>query len=283
VRHLPFVRGAVVLWDTLILGTRALLFSANVSLLEEPEDGEEADEPATLGGPLLWLTMAASLAFAIGLFFMTPLLVSWVAERVVTSHFVVNIIEGLVRLALLVGYLALIAKMPDIRRVFAYHGAEHMTINAYERELPVDVANVRKQSLEHVRCGTGFLLIVVLISIVVFTMLGRPNLFWLIASRILLVPVIAAIAYEVIRFGAAHVHNPIMRVILAPGLLMQRLTTRQPDDDMLEVSIVAFERVLVADGVMVAADATAGVLPVDQLGQPLLPQPVLGPGVAVAD
>jgi uncharacterized protein YqhQ len=134
-----------------------------------------------------------------------------------------------------------------------------------------------------VRCGTGFLLIVVLISIVVFTMLGRPNLFWLIASRILLVPVIAAIAYEVIRFGAAHVHNPIMRVILAPGLLMQRLTTRQPDDDMLEVSIVAFERVLVADGVMVAADATAGVLPVDQLGQPLLPQPVLGPGVAVAD
>ena len=283
VRGLPFVRGAVVLWDTLILGTRALLFSANVSLLEEPEEGEEADEPAVLGGPLLWLTMAASLAFAIGLFFMTPLLVSWAAERVVDSHVGVNVIEGLVRLALLIGYLGLIAKMPDIRRVFAYHGAEHMTINAYEKRLPVDVPNVRKQSLEHVRCGTGFLLIVVLISIIAFTMLGRPNLFWLIASRILLVPVIAAIAYEVIRLGAAHAHNPIMRVILAPGLLMQRLTTRQPDDDMLEVSIVAFERVLIADEAMAAADATQGVIPVDQLGQPLVPQPSLEPGVVVAD
>jgi uncharacterized protein YqhQ len=278
VRNLPFVRGAVVLWDTLILGTRALLFSANVSLQEEPEEGAEADEPVTLGGPLLWLTMAVSLAFAIGLFFMTPLLVSWVAERFVDSHFAVNVIEGLLRLALLIGYLALIAKMPDIRRVFAYHGAEHMTINAYEKKLPVEVPNVRKQSLEHVRCGTGFLLLVVLISILVFTLLGRPSLFWLIASRILLVPVIAAIAYEVIRIGAAHAENPVMRVILAPGLLLQRLTTRRPEDDMLEVAIAAFKRVLVADGLMTAADLKDGVVPVDQTGRPVLPE--LVPGVA---
>lgn len=276
VRGLPFVRGAVVLWDTLILGTRALLFSANVSLQEEPEDGKEAEEPVTLGGPLLWLTMAVSLAFAIGLFFITPLLVSWVAERFVSSHFTVNIIEGVMRLVLLIGYLALIAKMPDIRRVFAYHGAEHMTINAYEKQLPVEVPNVRKQSLEHVRCGTGFLLLVVLISILVFTLLGRPSLIWLIASRILLVPVIAAIAYEVIRIGAAHADNAVMRVILAPGLLLQRLTTRQPEDSMLEVAIAAFKRVLVADGLMTSAELSDGVVAVDQTGQPRRTEVVAG-------
>jgi uncharacterized protein YqhQ len=275
VRNVPFVRGAVVLWDTLLLGMRALIFSANVSLQEEQAgDGDgsgQAAEPTMLTGPLLWLTVGISLLFSIALFFVAPLAAVDVLERWIDSHFLVNLIEGILRLGLLVGYMWAISFMPDIRRVFAYHGAEHMTINAYEQRLPVDVAHVRGQSLTHIRCGTGFLLIVVLLSILVFMLIGRPAWYWLYLSRILLVPIIAAIAYEVIRFGAAHAGNRLMRAILWPGLKLQGITTRQPDDDMLEVAIAAFKRVLVTDELLAEAELDPSIVMVDTSGRPLTP------------
>jgi uncharacterized protein YqhQ len=267
------------LWDTLLLGMRALLFSANVGLQEVAPEGtageakDAAKEPEALTGPLLWLTVGLSLLFSIALFFVLPLVIIHFLDRWIASAFVSNVIEGIIRLGILVGYMALIARMEDIRRVFAYHGAEHKTINAHEAGLPVDVPNVRTRALEHVRCGTGFLLIVVLLSIFVFAMLGRPDLFWRIASRILLVPFIAAIAYEIIRLGAAHAENAVMRLILAPGLLLQRVTTREPDDAMLEVAIAAFKQVLVSDGVIERVDLDPSVVAVDQLVKPrALPQ-----------
>lgn len=279
VKGWPFIRGAVVLWDTLLLGMRSLIFSANASLTEEEVDENgEAEEPALLTGPFLWLTVGLSLLFSIGLFFVLPLAAIWVLDRWIASDLVSNLIEGVIRLAVLIGYMSFIARMEDIRRVFGYHGAEHKTINAWEAGLPVTVDSVRRQGISHVRCGTGFLLLVVVISVFVFALLGRPPIEWRIASRIFLVPVIAAIGYEVIRFGAAHADHIIMKVILWPGLILQRVTTREPDDGMLEVAIAAFKRVAVRDAEMDAAAIDDGVVPVDQLGQPLLsPQPMVQP------
>ncbi len=292
VRNWPFIRGVFVLWDTLLLRMRALIFSANVGLQEvEGEEREASDndkdkkkeEPTMLTGPLLWATVGFSLLFSIALFFVAPLAAVDLLERWIDSHLLVNVIEGILRLALLVGYMYAISFMPDIRRVFGYHGAEHMTINAYEKNLPTTVENVREQPLTHIRCGTGFLLIVVLLSIIVFIMIGRPAWYWLYSSRVLLVPVIAAIAYEVIRIGAANSENPIMRAILAPGLLLQGVTTRTPDDSMLEVAIAAFKRVLATDAVIAEAELDPSIIPVDTMGRPLVPAlepvPVAADGV----
>lgn len=291
VRNAPFVRGAVVLWDTMLLGMRALIFSANVGLQENSEefverenakaakDGKASAEPSMLTGPALWATVALSLVFSIALFFVAPLVAVDILERWIDSHFVVNIIEGVLRLGLLVGYMWAISHLEDIRRVFAYHGAEHMTINAYEKGLPIDVENVRKQPLQHVRCGTGFLLIVMVLSVLLFLMIGRPAWYWLYGSRIVLVPVIAAVAYEIIRVGAANAENPLVRAILLPGLALQGITTRQPDDEMLEVSISAFKRVLVTDAVIAESELDPAVVPVDTLGRPLFPMPIPVGGV----
>ncbi len=229
----------------------------------------EPEEPETLTGVVLWVTVAFSLLFSIGIFFVVPVAASAWLERFISSHLVVNIIEGILRLALLIGYLVLIARTEDIRRVFAYHGAEHKTINAYEKNLPLDVEHIRPQPLEHIRCGTGFLLLVVLISIVVFSMLGRPSLFWLITSRIVLVPVIAAIGFEVIRFSARHAESTAVKIILAPGLALQRLTTREPEDDMLLVAVAAFKRVAARDGVIAESELNDGAILVDDMGRPL--------------
>jgi uncharacterized protein YqhQ len=289
VRNWPFIRGVFVLWDTLLLGMRALIFSANVGLQEvegeEPKLGKDGkpEEPSMLSGPLLWATVAVSLLFSIALFFIVPLVAVELLERWVDSHFVINVIEGALRLGMLIGYMWAISLMPDIRRVFAYHGAEHMTINAHEAGLPSTVENVRKQSLTHIRCGTGFLLIVVLISVLVFIMIGRPAWYLLYGSRIVLVPFIAAIAYEVIRIGAARAENPIMRAILTPGLLLQGVTTRTPDDSMLEVAIAAFKRVLATDAVIAEAELDPSIIAVDTMGRPLVPAlepvPVAADGV----
>ncbi len=277
VRNWPFIRGVFVLWDTLLLGMRALIFSANVGLQEvegeEPKtdkDGKQ-EEPAMLTGPLLWATVGFSLLFSIALFFVAPLAAVDLLERWIDSDLLVNVIEGILRLGLLVGYMYAISFMPDIRRVFGYHGAEHMTINAHESNLPTTVENVRRQPLTHIRCGTGFLLIVVLLSVIVFIMIGRPAWYWLYLSRIVLVPVIAAVAYEVIRIGAANADNPIMRAILAPGLLLQGVTTRTPDDGMLEVAIAAFKRVLATDAVIAEAELDPSIIAVDTMGRPLVP------------
>lgn len=279
IRNWPLVRGVFVLWDALLLGMRALVLSANVAFVGESDaagaPNQPPAEPSGIGGPVLWLTVGVSLAFGVGLFFVLPLLVIAFLDRWIVSALVSNLVEGLIRLALLLGYLALIGRLPDIRRVFGYHGAEHKTINAYETGAPLDVASVQRQSTLHTRCGTGFLLLVVLFSIVVFAFLGRPPLPLRILSRIVLVPAIAAGAYEFIRFGAAHYGNRLVRLLLTPSLALQKLTTREPDDAMVEVSIVAFKRVLVADERLTLEEAALeGAVPVDVNGAPL-PAPTL--------
>ncbi|MGQ9568750.1 MAG: DUF1385 domain-containing protein [Anaerolineae bacterium] len=239
--QLPFVRGLGMLWDALGLGIRALLFSADVALDEEGK-GE-----ATFSGPLAWGTVALSLAFGVALFFVLPLLlVGWV-DRYIHSALVSNLLEGAVRIAIFLGYLAAVGLLPDIRRTFAYHGAEHKTINAYEEGEPLEVARIQRHTTAHIRCGTAFLLWVVVVSILLFALLGRPPLALRILSRILLLPVIAGLSYEMIRFSARHKANPLVRALAGPSLALQRLTTREPSDDMVEVAIAALRPVLQAE------------------------------------
>lgn len=290
VRHWPLVRGAFVLWDALLLGMRALTLSANVAIIGEElasgadgtgQRGEEV--PAGVAGPMLWVTVAIALAFAVGLFFVLPLLIIHFLDRWIASAVVSNLVEGVIRLAILLGYLLLIGQMRDIRRVFGYHGAEHKTINAYEAGEPLDVPSVQRQSTLHTRCGTGFLLVVVLLSIVVFVFLGRPPLPLRILSRIVLVPAIAAVAYEFIRFGAAHYGNRLVRLLLTPSLALQRVTTREPEDGMVETAIVALKRVLIADEQLTHEEAGLdAIVAVDAAGRPVrVPEPEMAPLVTL--
>lgn len=237
--RVPFVRGLGMLWDSLGLGMRALMFSADVAMGDEGE----------FGGPLAWGTVAASLAIAVGLFFLAPAAAADGLHRLlgIGSPFVGNIIEGIIRLALVIGYIWAIGRMEDIERVFAYHGAEHKTINAYEDGAPLTPESVARYPLEHPRCGTGFLLVVVVISVLVFSVLGRPPILVRLASRVVLIPVIAGIAYEYIKLLARHTDKPLGRVLVAPQLWLQKLTTREPSADMLEVGILALERVLASE------------------------------------
>jgi len=285
VRHWPLVRGVFVLWDALLLGMRALTLSANVAIAGEepagPGAGEEA--PAGVAGPMLWVTVAIALAFAVGLFFVLPLVIIHFLDRWIASAVVSNLVEGVIRLAILLGYLLLIGQMRDIRRVFGYHGAEHKTINAYEAGEPLDVPAVQRQSTLHTRCGTGFLLVVVLLSIVVFVFLGRPPLPLRILSRIVLIPAIAAVAYEFIRFGAAHYGNRLVRLLLTPSLALQRVTTREPEDGMVETAIVALKRVLIADEQLTHEEAGLdATVAVDAAGRPVpVPEPEVAPLVTL--
>jgi uncharacterized protein YqhQ len=193
--------------------------------------------------------MILALVLAGAVFFVLPVLLTNAADRYIGSPLLSNVVEKVIRLGLILGYMFAIGQVADVKRVFSYHGAEHKTINAYEAGVELNVPNVRPFTLLHPRCGTTFLLIVVIVSFVVFALLGRPPLVERLISRIALIPVIAGLAYEVVRFGAANYHRPIVRAILAPGLAVQRLTTREPDDSMLEVAIAALKRVLADEGV----------------------------------
>ena len=231
-KKIPFLRGLVLLWDALGLGMRALTISANT----------QTGEDEKLEGPALWLTMGAAFVIGIGLFLLGPAAIGQLAERFLgIGAWWGNVLEGLVRLALLVGYVWAIGFMPDIQRVFAYHGAEHKTINAFEAGVELTPENVARFSVEHPRCGTAFLLTLVLISVLLFSLLGPLPWLWRLASRILLLPVLAGLAYEYIRWTASHIHLPWVRFIVRPNLALQRLTTREPSLDMLEVSIAAFQ------------------------------------------
>ncbi len=253
ISRIPFVRGLTMLWDALGLGVRSLMFSANVAM------GEEGDE--VFSGPVAWGTLLVSLAFGVGLFFMLPAAVAALVDRWIASSLLSNLFEGLVRLLLLVGYIWLIGLMPDIRRVFRYHGAEHKTINAYESGADLTPQSVSRFTTLHPRCGTAFLLSVVVISVLLFSLLGRPALWLRLASRILLIPVIAGIAYEYIRFSARHLDKAWMRVIAAPNLALQRLTTREPDAQMLQVAITAFNCMMEAEKASVeVVEAQAGAV-----------------------
>ncbi|MEK7777104.1 MAG: DUF1385 domain-containing protein [Chloroflexota bacterium] len=242
IRRVPLVRGIVVLVETLVLGTRALMYSANVSIEQE---GKE------MGRWSMGVTMTISLGFAVGIFFLLPLLVASLFHGFlgpgVGGDILFNVVEGGVRLALFLGYVWGIGFIPDIRRVFAYHGAEHMTVKAYEANDPLEIAHIRKYSTAHPRCGTAFLLVVMVMAILVFAFLGRPPIFWLVLSRIVLVPVIAGLAYEVIRFSGGHQNSALVRLVVAPSLMLQALTTRQPDDDQIRVAVHAMRTTLAAD------------------------------------
>jgi hypothetical protein len=240
----PLVRGLVVLYETLVVGTRWLVRSANVQAQQE---GVE------LGRGAVALMLGLTLLAGVGIFFLFPLLVASVTAANVQNGLVQHLIEGLVRVAIFLGYLVLIGRAPDIRRVFQYHGAEHMTIHALEAGDPLTVAEVRKYPTAHQRCGTEFLVVVILLSIVAFSLVGRQDPLIMVGSRILLIPVIASVGYEILRFGARHRANPVMKWLLYPGLIVQMITTKQPEDGMIEVAIVSMEQALEADGEPVPA------------------------------
>ncbi len=275
VLRLPFVRGVLLLWDVLVLGTRLMTLAANIAsgavapealTHAAPEEGpnrgqarseDEPESPPRIGGVALAFSLLISLGFAVAIFFLLPLLITSLLHNQVGTGWLNLALEGAIRLALLVGYLYVIGRVPDIQRVFGYHGAEHKAINAMEHGDPLDVAHVRRASRVHTRCGTGFLLIVMVVSIFVFALVGTPALPIKVISRIVLIPVVAGIAYELMRLGAANYRFRIVRWLLAPGLALQGLTTREPDDSMLECAIAALQRVLARD----RADVTEDVKP----------------------
>jgi uncharacterized protein YqhQ len=241
--RLPVIRGVIALGESLAIGFRALAISANYAAQEDGDDGEVSTE---LSRGALIFAFAIAIGFAVMLFKVTPALVtSWLPIDA-TGTFVV--VEGLIRVAIFILYLALISLLPDLRRVFQYHGAEHKAINALEAGEELTPERVQRHSLIHPRCGTAFLLWVMVIAIFVFAFVGQPVWYWLIASRILLLPVIAGIAYELIRFAGKRADNRVLMTLLAPGLWLQRLTTREPTLDQIEVSIRALKEVLRLEG-----------------------------------
>jgi uncharacterized protein YqhQ len=228
---LPFLRGVIALWDAMGLGMRALTMSANV----------QTGEDEKLEGPALYLTIGIALAIGIGVFFLAPAVAGQLGENLLSvNSWWSNLAEGIIRLALLIAYIWAIGKMPEIRRVFAYHGAEHKTINAFEAGADLTPESVARYPLEHSRCGTAFLLTLMLISVVVFSLLGPMPVGLRLASRVLLLPVLAGLAYEYIRWTAKNISSPLVRWMIKPNLALQRLTTREPSLEMLEVSIAAF-------------------------------------------
>ncbi|MAU09278.1 MAG: hypothetical protein CL607_05610 [Anaerolineaceae bacterium] len=282
----PFVRGLVGLWDALGLGMRALMWAADVAL------GEEED--ISFNGPIGFATVAVSLVLGIGLFFLLPttlatgigsalgisapepvfeeanpdateaaveaddggqLFIFYEALPIGVEATIINFIEAVVQLGILIIYISVIGQLNDVKRLFGYHGAEHKTINAYEAGDELTPEIVSTYPIEHPRCGTAFLLTVVFVSVFVFSLLGRPPFIWLIISRVVLIPVIAGIAYEYLKWSADNLHRPWVRVIVKPNLMLQHLTTREPDLTMCEVAITSFKRVLYSEGLIDEAEA----------------------------
>jgi uncharacterized protein YqhQ len=228
---IPFLRGIVMLLDALLLGIRALTISATT----------QTGEDEKIEGPVLYVTLFISIAIGVGLFFLAPAAIGQLAERYLgIGAWGGNLLEGLVRLISLVGYIWAVGYMPEIRRVFAYHGAEHKTINAYEAGVELTPENVASFSVEHPRCGTAFLLTLVLLSILIFSLLGPLPTTLRLASRIIFLPLIACLAYEYIRWTANHLDSRLVQLLVKPNLALQHLTTREPSTEMLEVSIAAF-------------------------------------------
>lgn len=278
--RLPFLRGMLLLWEMLVLGTRMMTLATNIfigaidpdelmrqqhapqhahknapnaaeqSIADTPESGaavETEEAVAGIGGPQLILTLLVSLSFAVAIFFVGPLLITNLFSHQIGQGWLNLTLEGVLRLALLLAYLLLIGRVPDIQRVFGYHGAEHKAINAMEHGDPLDIPHVRRASRVHTRCGTGFLLLVMVVSIFVFALISSPSLLIKILLRIVLVPVVAGISYELMRLGAANYRFRVVRWLLAPGLALQNLTTREPDDSMIECAIAALKRVMQRD------------------------------------
>ena len=239
-RRIPLVRGVLVLAETLVIGMRAYTIGANLQIKDAGED-----EDAEIGALGMGLMTAVAFVFGIALFFLLPLFLSRPVEE--QSHFLANVVEGLARLVIFLVYIWAIGLMKDIKRMYGYHGAEHMTIHALEHGLPLIPSEIRKFSPAHPRCGTSFLLTVVVVSIIVFMFVPREPLWMLIGSRIVLIPVIAAISYEFIRFTGLHSGNVFADLVGMPNLWLQKLTTAQPDDEMIEVAVAAMETAIEID------------------------------------
>jgi uncharacterized protein YqhQ len=253
--RLPVVRGVVALGESLAIGFRALSVSANYAAAEEAEGDTE---PAEIGRWAIIFSFAVAIGFVLMVFKVGPALLTDLLPISSDGWFV--IVEGLIRVTIFVAYLALLSLIPSLRRVFQYHAAEHKAINAYEAGEDLTPQTVQRYSLIHPRCGTAFLLWVMVVGVFVFATIGRPAWYWLIVSRILLLPVIAGIAYELIRFAGKHQDNRILMTLLAPGLWLQRLTTREPALDQLEVSIRALREVLEREGRLTPADRRVEVM-----------------------
>ena len=277
----PFLRGLIGLWDALGLGIRALMWSADVALDEE--------ENISFSGPIGWITIAVALLIGVGIFFLLPttaatgigsllglsatageIVVDEAGNEVVAESpnflfyealpigvdaFLINLIEGVVQLAILVVYIWFVGRTSDGKRIFAYHGAEHKTINAYEAGDDLEPEIVSQHPIEHPRCGTAFLLTVVFVSVFLFSLIGRPPFALLILSRVLFIPVIAGVAYEFLKYTASNLDKAWIRFMIQPNLALQHLTTNEPSLDMIEVAIVSFKRVLLSEGLIEAAEA----------------------------
>jgi len=238
ISRIPFLRGLVMLWDALGLGIKALMMSADVA----------AGEELSLSGPLSWGVVFLGVGLGVGLFMLLPSFL--VGLLAIPSEWLSSLLEGIVRLGLVVGYVWVAGFLPDMRRVFAYHGAEHKTVNAYEAGAELTVGGVRSFSTAHTRCGTSFLLTLIVITVLIFAPLNPPSLLWRLLSRIVLLPVIAGASYEFIRLAARFADRPWMQVLVTPNLALQRLTTREPDDRMLEVALAALKAVLAGESVI---------------------------------
>jgi len=237
-RKVPLIRGILVLIETMLLGIKSLVFSAEVSTEEEEEK---------LSGRATGGIVAGSIAFAVAVFFIAPLFLTRTLDSYIESSIVFHLVEGFIRMAIFLAYLKILTLIPSLGRIFAYHGAEHKAVNAYEAGVPLEMEAVKKCSTAHTRCGTSFLFVVMIIAIVVFALIGRPSLWLMVLSRVALVPVIAGLGYEVTQFGARHTGSSFVRAFLAPGLWLQRLTTREPDDSQLEIGISALRRAVEID------------------------------------
>ncbi len=237
-RKVPLIRGILALIEAMVLGIKSLVYSAEVSTEEEEEK---------LSGRAIGGIVAGSIAFAVAVFFIAPLFLTRTLDSYIESSFGFSLVEGFIRVAIFLAYLKILTLIPSLRRIFAYHGAEHKTVNAYETGAPLELEAVRKFSTAHTRCGTSFLFVVMIIAIVVFAFIGRPSLWQMVLSRVALVPVIAGLGYEVTQFGARHTGSSFIRAFLAPGLWLQRMTTREPDDSQLEIGISALRRAVEID------------------------------------
>ncbi|MFC1903402.1 DUF1385 domain-containing protein [Chloroflexota bacterium] len=237
-RRTPLIRGIIILIEAMVIGIKSLIFSANVSLEEEEEE---------LSGKTAWIPIAIAMVLAIVLFLIIPLFLTRLINPYINSSMVFHLIEGFIRLVIFIVYLKIIGLASDIKRVFTYHGAEHKVVNAYEADAPLEVEKIRKHDTAHVRCGTSFLFVVLIIAIVVFALIGRPSVWIMVLARIMLIPVIAALGYEVIHFGAKHHKNALVRAVLIPGLWLQELTTKEPDDSQMEVALAALQKAIEID------------------------------------
>ncbi len=238
----PLFRGIVLLYETLVVGTRWLMRSGSIAA---------AGEGVEMGRGTIAVTLIVTFGFAIGLFVILPLFLSKAATDVALGPgqaFIQHLVEGLIRVALFVGYLLVVSRAPDVARVFRYHGAEHMTIHALEHDDPLTIENIRRYPTAHPRCGTEFLVVFVVVSILLFSLLAGQSIVVSIIGRILLIPVIAAVSYELLRFGARHRSNRIVRWIFMPGIWLQLITTKQPDDDMIEVAVASMREALTISG-----------------------------------